>query len=186
MCARGLVASGRRCRATCGRKHSGMTFSNSGIGTTLERIHHALYVAVRSRRDGSKPTAGSSSPDCKGAQKGVFSRPFGLRRALKVSMVETGILATSWFRLAVGLVVGLALSGFATMPSYRLPRRLSIVFPRSHCPPCKAVLKIRDFVPVFPWLFVRGKYHHDTILREPQHRLDDVNNTRTSSSAKPA
>ena len=43
------------------------------------------------------------------------------------------------------------------MLSYRLPRRFSIIFPRSHCRQCKAVLKIRDLVPVFSWLFARGK-----------------------------
>ena len=62
-----------------------------------------------------------------------------------------------WFRLAAGLVVGLALGSFATMLSYRLPRRLSIILPRSHCPQCKAVVKSRDLVPVFSWLFARGK-----------------------------
>src|SRR5450759_3503049 len=62
-----------------------------------------------------------------------------------------------WFRLAAGLVVGLALGSFATMLSYRLPRRLSIILPRSHCPQCKAVLKTRDLVPVFSWVFARGK-----------------------------
>ena len=62
-----------------------------------------------------------------------------------------------WFRLAVGLVVGLALGSFTTMLSYRLPRRFSIIFPRSHCPQCKAALKPGDLVPVFSWLFARGK-----------------------------
>jgi leader peptidase (prepilin peptidase)/N-methyltransferase len=62
-----------------------------------------------------------------------------------------------WFRLAIGLVVGLALGSFTTMLSYRLPRRFSIILPRSHCPQCKAVLKTRDLVPVFSWLFARGK-----------------------------
>ena len=62
-----------------------------------------------------------------------------------------------WFRLAVGLVVGLTLGSFATMLSYRLPRRLSIILPRSHCPQCQAVLKTRDLVPIFSWLFARGK-----------------------------
>jgi prepilin signal peptidase PulO-like enzyme (type II secretory pathway) len=62
-----------------------------------------------------------------------------------------------WFRLVVGLVVGLALGSFVTMLSYRLPRRISIVTPRSHCPACKTPLKTRELVPVLSWAVQRGR-----------------------------
>jgi len=51
----------------------------------------------------------------------------------------------------MGLVTGLTLSSFVTMLSYRLPRRLSIITPGSHCPVCKPPLKPRDLVPVVSW-----------------------------------
>ena len=52
---------------------------------TLERIHHALYVAVRSRKDVKRAQRQRSSiPRLpKVLKKGVFSRSFGLRRGQK-------------------------------------------------------------------------------------------------------
>jgi len=52
------------------------------------------------------------------------------------------------FRLFAGVVTGLILGSFATMLSYRLPRGLSIIWPRSHCPVCKAQLQARDLIPL--------------------------------------
>lgn len=61
-----------------------------------------------------------------------------------------------WFRTLVGLLVGLALGSFVTMLSYRLPRRISILAPGSHCPACKTPLKPRELVPVMSWVVQRG------------------------------
>jgi leader peptidase (prepilin peptidase)/N-methyltransferase len=63
----------------------------------------------------------------------------------------------AWFRLVIGFIVGLALGSFVTMLSYRLPRKISIVTPPSHCPSCKTPLKPRDLMPVLSWLLVNGK-----------------------------
>jgi len=52
------------------------------------------------------------------------------------------------------------LGSFATMLSYRLPRKLSIVAPPSSCPKCGARLGPRDLVPVFSWVFSKGKCRH--------------------------
>lgn len=65
-----------------------------------------------------------------------------------------------WLIAIAGMVVGLLLGSFATMLSYRLPRHLSIVWPRSHCSRCKSVLGVRDLVPLFSWLFLKGKCRH--------------------------
>jgi leader peptidase (prepilin peptidase) / N-methyltransferase len=64
---------------------------------------------------------------------------------------------TTLFRLFAGLVTGLTLGSFVTMLSYRLPRRLSIITPGSHCPACKTPLKPHDLVPVVSWVVQRGK-----------------------------
>lgn len=62
------------------------------------------------------------------------------------------------FYLAVTVFLGLVLGSFATALSYRLPRGLSIVkMKRSACPSCKRPLSAPDLVPVFSWLFLRGK-----------------------------
>ncbi len=65
-----------------------------------------------------------------------------------------------WFRLAFGFITGGVLGSFATMLAYRLPRHLSIVLPRSQCPSCHTVLGVRDLVPVFSWLFMKGHCRH--------------------------
>ncbi len=65
-----------------------------------------------------------------------------------------------WFRMITGLVVGLALGSFVTMLSYRLPLRLSIIKPDSHCPVCKTPLTARDLLPVLSWLASRGQCRH--------------------------
>lgn len=58
--------------------------------------------------------------------------------------------------MVVGIVIGLAMGSFVTMLSYRLPRRLSIVTPRSHCPACKKTLSPPELVPVLSWVIQRG------------------------------
>jgi len=63
---------------------------------------------------------------------------------------------TLWFRALLGSLLGGALGSFTTMLSYRLPRRLSIVMPPSHCPTCNAQLRPRDLVPLFSFLIARG------------------------------
>lgn len=65
---------------------------------------------------------------------------------------------TLWFRIFIGLIVGLCLGSFITMLSYRLPRKLSLLSPStSFCPSCKTLLKPRDLVPVFSWVATGGK-----------------------------
>ena len=62
-----------------------------------------------------------------------------------------------WFRLLVGIVVGLIIGSFVTMLSYRLPKRISIITPGSHCPACKTPLTPRELVPILSWVMQRGR-----------------------------
>jgi prepilin signal peptidase PulO-like enzyme (type II secretory pathway) len=66
----------------------------------------------------------------------------------------------AWFRFAVGFIVGAIVGSFGTMLAYRLPRRLSIVAPRSHCPSCKTPLGVSDLVPMLSWLLGGGRCRH--------------------------
>ena len=63
----------------------------------------------------------------------------------------------AWFRASLGFIVGSAFGSFATMLAYSLPRRLSIVFPGSHCPSCRQSLVLRDLVPIFSFVFSKGR-----------------------------
>ena len=74
-----------------------------------------------------------------------------------VEMIETPPpFDALWFRMVIGIIIGLALGSFITMLSYRLPRRISIITPRSHCPVCKTTLQPHELVPVMSWMVQRG------------------------------
>ncbi len=59
----------------------------------------------------------------------------------------------------VAMFAGL-LGSFINVCIWRIPRGESIVFPRSHCPNCQAVLGVPDLVPVLSYLFLRGRCRH--------------------------
>jgi leader peptidase (prepilin peptidase)/N-methyltransferase len=61
------------------------------------------------------------------------------------------------FTAVIGVVVGLAVGSFLNVVLYRVPRRESIVRPRSRCPGCHMPLADRDNVPVVSWLLLRGR-----------------------------
>lgn len=66
----------------------------------------------------------------------------------------------------VVLFLGLILGSFSTALIYRVPRGISWVFDRrldtarSACPSCHSLLSVPDLVPVFSWLFLRGRCRH--------------------------
>ena len=55
------------------------------------------------------------------------------------------------------VLLGLTVGSFLSVCIDRLPRRQSILRPRSHCPVCKTVLAARDLVPVLSYLLLRGR-----------------------------
>ena len=69
------------------------------------------------------------------------------------------------FSAACGLLIG----SFLTVVVDRVPRGASIVQPGSACGNCGLRLGVRDLVPVFSWLALRGKCRqcHTSIGVEP-------------------
>ncbi|HST69396.1 MAG TPA: prepilin peptidase [Solirubrobacterales bacterium] len=63
-------------------------------------------------------------------------------------MAAAAVLAFAW-----GLMVG----SFLTVVAHRVPRKESVVGPRSRCPGCGAQIAAYDNVPVFSWLALRGR-----------------------------
>jgi leader peptidase (prepilin peptidase)/N-methyltransferase len=53
-------------------------------------------------------------------------------------------------------VFGLAVGSFLNVVIYRVPRKESVVRPRSRCPGCGTQLAERDNIPVVSWLILRG------------------------------
>lgn len=62
------------------------------------------------------------------------------------------------FGLVFVVFLGLVLGSFATALAYRLPRDISMITQvSSRCTACERDLRARDLVPVFSWLFLKGK-----------------------------
>ena len=61
-------------------------------------------------------------------------------------------------------IVGASIGSFLNVVIYRVPRAMSVVRPRSHCPRCGTELGDAENVPVISWLVLRGRCRH---CREP-------------------
>ena len=58
------------------------------------------------------------------------------------------------------ILLGLALGSFISMASYRIDKQENFGFlQRSFCPKCKNKLEILNLVPLFSWVFQKGKCH---------------------------
>jgi leader peptidase (prepilin peptidase) / N-methyltransferase len=63
--------------------------------------------------------------------------------------------------LAVGCaLLGLAVGSFLNVVIWRVPRKLSVVRPPSHCPSCEVPIRPSDNVPLLSWARLRGKCRH--------------------------
>ncbi len=62
---------------------------------------------------------------------------------------------------AIGIVVfallGMAVGSFLNVLIDRLPAHQSPVFPASHCPSCQRRLQAKDLIPVFSYIWLRGR-----------------------------
>lgn len=65
-----------------------------------------------------------------------------------------------WYIGLVVFIYGTVVGSFLNVLIYRLPRGLSIVKPRSHCPNCGTELRARDLVPLLSFLWQRGRCRH--------------------------
>jgi leader peptidase (prepilin peptidase)/N-methyltransferase len=62
------------------------------------------------------------------------------------------------FLLAVWLfALGGAVGSFLNVVVYRLPRRMSLIAPGSHCPACKHPIRWHDNLPILAWFLLRGR-----------------------------
>ena len=54
---------------------------------------------------------------------------------------------------------GICIGSFLNVLIYRLPNNESLVKRASHCMTCQTKIRKRDLIPVFSWIFLRGKCH---------------------------
>jgi leader peptidase (prepilin peptidase)/N-methyltransferase len=59
--------------------------------------------------------------------------------------------------LAPAALFGLIIGSFLNVVAWRVPRRESLVRPRSKCPGCDAPIRPYDNVPILSWLLLRGR-----------------------------
>jgi hypothetical protein len=57
---------------------------------------------------------------------------------------------------------------------YRLPAGLSLVHPGSHCPKCKTPLGLRDNIPIFGWLWLRGRCRYCGVRISPRYPIVEL------------
>lgn len=67
-----------------------------------------------------------------------------------------------FFLLAIPIVFlyGICIGSFLNVVIIRLPLGESLIKRSSHCMTCGAKIRIIDLIPVFSWLFLRGKCHN--------------------------
>jgi leader peptidase (prepilin peptidase) / N-methyltransferase len=66
-------------------------------------------------------------------------------------------LLTSGLNALIVFAFGAAVGSFLNVVIYRIPARLSLLRPPSRCPRCLRQLKAYDNVPVFGWLWLKGR-----------------------------
>lgn len=73
-------------------------------------------------------------------------------------------------------IYGLLIGSFLNVLIYRIPKNESIVFPGSHCPTCDHKLLWYDNIPLFSYLFLKGKCRYCNTKISPQYPLIEALN----------
>jgi leader peptidase (prepilin peptidase)/N-methyltransferase len=71
----------------------------------------------------------------------------------------TGVSGAIFFDV-VAFLFGLLIGSFLNVCIYRMPRDLSVVRPRSHCPHCRRTIAWYDNLPVLSYLLLRARCRH--------------------------
>jgi leader peptidase (prepilin peptidase) / N-methyltransferase len=79
-----------------------------------------------------------------------------------------------WFAIAVAAAYGLVLGSFLNVVIYRLPREMSLLRPRSHCPACGAVVRWYDNVPLLSYLALLGRCRRCGARISPRYPLVEL------------
>ena len=61
------------------------------------------------------------------------------------------------FLYAMIFIAGTVFGSFCTLAVYRIPRKENITYVRSHCVSCNHELSFLDLIPIFSYIFLRGR-----------------------------
>ena len=76
--------------------------------------------------------------------------------------------------IAFIFVFGIVIGSFLNVCILRIPEELSIVAPASRCPRCQTLINWYDNVPVFGWLWLRGKCRNCGLAISPMYPLVEL------------
>ena len=71
-----------------------------------------------------------------------------------------GVDIPAWIQQLFVFIFGCCLGSFFNVVIHRLPARLSLVHPGSHCPQCGQPIAFHDNVPLLSYMFLGGKCRH--------------------------
>lgn len=74
----------------------------------------------------------------------------------------------------IPFIFGVLIGSFLNVVILRLPKDESVVFGSSHCPTCKNELKPWHNIPLFSWLFLRGKCAFCNTKISPQYPMVEL------------
>ena len=74
-------------------------------------------------------------------------------------------------RTVFAVLLGLALGSFVTVLVHRIPRKESIVAPRSRCPSCGVEIRPRDNIPVLSYVLLMGRCRKCGARISPEYPL---------------
>ena len=72
---------------------------------------------------------------------------------------EDDLLQFLLMAIPVVFIYGICIGSFLNVVIIRVPRGESLIKRSSHCMTCGAKIRIIDLIPVFSWLFLRGRCH---------------------------
>ncbi|WP_216828815.1 prepilin peptidase [Alkalihalobacterium elongatum] len=72
------------------------------------------------------------------------------------------------------ICTALLLGSFFNVVAIRLLNKESVAFPPSHCPNCKHKLSVFDLVPVFSYLFLKGKCRYCKVKISPLYPFGEL------------
>ena len=78
------------------------------------------------------------------------------------------------FAVLVAAGLGLIFGSFATAVAYRVPRNESIVTGRSRCPSCGAEIRWFENIPLFGYLFLRGRCARCGVRISPRYPVIEL------------
>ena len=71
-------------------------------------------------------------------------------------------------------ILGITIGSFLNVCIYRIPAGLSVVRPPSRCPSCETRLKPLDLVPIFSWIFLKGRCRYCGEKISPRYMLVEL------------